>query len=144
MILEAESLHKSFASPAGEIDVLRGADLRVAGGETVAIVGESGSGKSTLLALLAGLDVPSRGRVRLDGADLGELGEARENVVTLRHVDAVGSRALPEVGNLHAGCEAFAGPRPARDIPFRLGWRSCGLLRQERRAAGEQEDGDNE
>jgi putative ABC transport system ATP-binding protein len=75
LILEAKSLHKSFASPAGEIEVLRGVDLRVAGGETVAIVGESGSGKSTLLALLAGLDLPSRGRVRLDGADLAAMSE---------------------------------------------------------------------
>jgi putative ABC transport system ATP-binding protein len=75
LILEAESLHKSFASPAGEIEVLRGVDLRVAGGETVAIVGESGSGKSTLLSLLAGLDLPTRGRVCLDGSDLGALSE---------------------------------------------------------------------
>ena len=76
MILEVEGVHKAFASPAGPIDVLRGVDLRVADGETVAIVGESGSGKSTLLSLLAGLDVPTRGSVRLDGADLGALSEA--------------------------------------------------------------------
>ena len=76
MILEVEGVGKTFASPAGPIDVLRGVDLRVAGGETVAIVGESGSGKSTLLSLLAGLDVPTRGSVRVDGADLGALTEA--------------------------------------------------------------------
>jgi putative ABC transport system ATP-binding protein len=76
LILEVDGVHKAFASPAGAIEVLRGVDLRVAGGETVAIVGESGSGKSTLLSLLAGLDVPTRGSVRLDGADLGALSEA--------------------------------------------------------------------
>jgi putative ABC transport system ATP-binding protein len=76
LILEVDDVHKSFASPAGTIEVLRGVNLRVAGGETVAIVGESGSGKSTLLSLLAGLDVPTRGIVRLDGADLGALTEA--------------------------------------------------------------------
>jgi putative ABC transport system ATP-binding protein len=75
LILEAAAVHKSFASPAGEIAVLRGVDLRVASGETVAIVGESGSGKSTLLSLLAGLDVPSSGRVLLDGSDLNSLAE---------------------------------------------------------------------
>ena len=76
MILEVEGVHKAFASPAGPIEVLRGVNLRVAGGETVAIVGESGSGKSTLLSLLAGLDVPTLGSVRIDGADLGALTEA--------------------------------------------------------------------
>ena len=75
MILEVDGVHKAFASPAGTIEVLRGVNLRVAGGETVAIVGESGSGKSTLLSLLAGLDVPTRGSVRVDGADLGALSE---------------------------------------------------------------------
>ncbi len=76
MILEVEGVHKAFASPAGPIEVLRGVNLCVADGETVAIVGESGSGKSTLLSLLAGLDVPTRGSVRIDGADLGALTEA--------------------------------------------------------------------
>jgi putative ABC transport system ATP-binding protein len=76
LILEVEGVSKAFASPAGAIEVLRGVDLRVAAGETVAIVGESGSGKSTLLSLLAGLDAPSGGRVRVDGADLAGLGEA--------------------------------------------------------------------
>ena len=75
MILEVDGVHKAFTSPAGAIEVLRGVNLRVAGGETVAIVGESGSGKSTLLSLLAGLDVPTRGSVRVDGADLGALSE---------------------------------------------------------------------
>ncbi len=76
MILEVDSVHKEFASPAGAIEVLRGVELRVASGETLAVVGESGSGKSTLLSLLAGLDAPTRGSVRVDGADLAALGEA--------------------------------------------------------------------
>jgi putative ABC transport system ATP-binding protein len=74
--LEVSGVDKEFPSPTGPIEVLRGVDLRVAAGETVAIVGESGSGKSTLLSLLAGLDVPTRGSVRVDGADLAALGEA--------------------------------------------------------------------
>ena len=56
--------------------MLRRVDLEVAAGETVAIVGESGSGKSTLLSLLAGLDTPSRGAIRVDGRDLAGLSEA--------------------------------------------------------------------
>ena len=89
MILEAESVHKAFASPAGEIEVLRGVDLRVASGETVAIVGESGSGKSTLLSLFAGLDVPTRGRIRLDGADLATLSESELARLRARRVGIV-------------------------------------------------------
>jgi len=76
VILEVSGVDKEFSSPAGPIQVLRGVDLRVAAGETVAIVGESGSGKSTLLSLLAGLDAPTRGSVCVDGADLAALGEA--------------------------------------------------------------------
>jgi putative ABC transport system ATP-binding protein len=76
VILEAADVYKRFETPGGPIDVLRGVDLAVEPGETVAVVGESGSGKSTLLSLLAGLDAPSRGSVRIDGRDLAALGEA--------------------------------------------------------------------
>jgi putative ABC transport system ATP-binding protein len=75
VILRAVDVRKSFETPAGTIEVLRGVDLEVTAGETVAIVGESGSGKSTLLSLLAGLDVPTRGRVEVDGRDLGAMSE---------------------------------------------------------------------
>lgn len=57
------------------LDILRDIDLQFAAGETVAIVGASGSGKSTLLSILAGLDTPSRGTVRLQGQDLFALSE---------------------------------------------------------------------
>ncbi|MEM7413154.1 MAG: ABC transporter ATP-binding protein [Myxococcota bacterium] len=76
MILSVDRVRKEFTSPAGTIEVLRGVDLSVQAGETVAIVGESGSGKSTLLSLLAGLDVPTQGEVRVDGENLAALGEA--------------------------------------------------------------------
>jgi putative ABC transport system ATP-binding protein len=74
MIL-AEGLGKSYPSGGRTLEVLRGVDLAVAAGEMVAIIGPSGSGKTTLLGLLAGLDRPSTGSVRLDGQDLGVLTE---------------------------------------------------------------------
>ena len=77
-VLEVEDLCKSVPSLDGggeELVILAEVNLAIARGESVAIVGPSGSGKSTLLGLLAGLDVPSRGRVRLDGVDLGRLDE---------------------------------------------------------------------
>ncbi len=66
-MLEVRGLAKSFGPAAPLLDSI---DLAVAAGEWVAIVGESGSGKSTLLNIVAGLDRPERGEVRLDGKPL--------------------------------------------------------------------------
>ncbi len=74
-IIEAQNLTKQVASPEGTLTILDGIDLTIGTGEACAIVGASGSGKSTLLGLLAGLDIPTAGRVRLDGVDLGTLDE---------------------------------------------------------------------
>ncbi|MBN8717478.1 ABC transporter ATP-binding protein [Thermomonas sp.] len=65
--LRARGVGKTVALPDGALTILDGIDLDIAPGERVAIVGESGSGKTTLLSLLAGLDLPSRGEVWLDG-----------------------------------------------------------------------------
>lgn len=62
-------------SPAGELSILQQVAFTVEKGTTVAIVGASGSGKSTLLGLLAGLDVPTSGTVRIDGTDIFALDE---------------------------------------------------------------------
>ncbi|AXK73651.1 ATP-binding cassette domain-containing protein [Lysobacter sp. TY2-98] len=73
--LVAEGLGKHVPLPSGDLVILRDVGFAIAPGEAVAIVGASGSGKSTLLSLLAGLDVPSNGRVMLDGAALSTLDE---------------------------------------------------------------------
>ncbi len=74
-ILRCESLTRSYVSGGREITVLRDTTFDLEPGAFLAITGPSGSGKSTLLGLLAGLDRPTRGRVVLDGRDLGALGE---------------------------------------------------------------------
>ena len=66
-VLSALGVRKSYPSGDRRIEVLCGADLRVAAGESVSIRGESGSGKSTLLNLLSGLDAPDSGEIRWDG-----------------------------------------------------------------------------
>jgi putative ABC transport system ATP-binding protein len=74
-ILRCESLTRTYPSGGREITVLRDITFELEPGRILAITGPSGSGKSTLLGLLAGLDRPTRGRVLLDGRDLGALGE---------------------------------------------------------------------
>ncbi|WP_026278757.1 ABC transporter ATP-binding protein [Thioalkalivibrio sp. ALJ3] len=74
-VLEARDLQQRIAGPSGVLDILQGVTLAVHAGETVAILGASGSGKSTLLGLLAGLDAPTAGEVRLLGQTISELDE---------------------------------------------------------------------
>ena len=74
-VLKAENLCKQVSSPEGALTIVDGVSLEIARGESVAIAGPSGAGKSTLLALLAGLDVPTAGRVLLAGTDLTRLDE---------------------------------------------------------------------
>ena len=73
--LQVERLGKRVPLPSGELTILEGVGFTIPRGEAVAIIGASGSGKSTLLSLLAGLDVPSEGEVRLDGEPLSGLDE---------------------------------------------------------------------
>ncbi|MFQ5659320.1 MAG: ABC transporter ATP-binding protein [Gammaproteobacteria bacterium] len=74
-IVQAEKLGKQVTSPEGPLTILQDVNVTIHEGETLAIIGVSGSGKSTLLGLMAGLDIPSEGRVILDGTDLGTLDE---------------------------------------------------------------------
>jgi lipoprotein-releasing system ATP-binding protein len=69
-LLVARELAKSYRSGPRRVEVLRGLDLEIEAGETVAVVGESGVGKSTLLHLLGGLDRPDSGRLTFGGLDL--------------------------------------------------------------------------
>lgn len=72
-MIEIDKLTMSFPVASGRLDVLRGVDLRLRDGETAAIVGPSGSGKTTLLLLLAGLEQPHGGSIRIDGVALDSL-----------------------------------------------------------------------
>ncbi|GAA5783838.1 ABC transporter ATP-binding protein [Chitiniphilus shinanonensis] len=74
-MLEAQGLGKHVVAANEELDILADVSFGLPAGASLAIVGASGSGKSTLLSLLAGLDAPSRGTVRLAGEELGTLDE---------------------------------------------------------------------
>jgi len=76
MLLSVENLSKSYPGPEGPVPVLRGVDLQVRAGETLALRGESGSGKSTLLHLVGGLDRADGGRIVIEGQDVTALDDA--------------------------------------------------------------------
>lgn len=74
-IIELKNVKLTLPSQAGPVNILRGIDLAVGRGRTAGLVGPSGSGKSTLLMVLAGLERPSEGAVRVAGEDLTRLNE---------------------------------------------------------------------
>ncbi|PKW10574.1 putative ABC transport system ATP-binding protein [Streptomyces sp. 1222.5] len=74
-MVRVEDVHRSYGRGAAAVHALRGVSFEVPRGELVALKGRSGSGKTTLLNIVGGLDAPDRGRVEVDGRQLGELGE---------------------------------------------------------------------
>ncbi len=73
--VELEDVHLSLGRGAARVQILKGISLKIGRGETAALTGPSGSGKSTLLMVIAGLERPDAGSVRVDGTGLGRLGE---------------------------------------------------------------------
>jgi len=83
-VIACRGLRKTYRNGPLDVPVLLGIDLDVAIGERLAIVGASGSGKSTLLHLLGGLDLPTAGEVRVEGAALASLSESERGAVRNR------------------------------------------------------------
>ncbi len=88
-LYELFDVGREYEGPAEKVTVLKGLDLVIGQGETLAVVGASGSGKSTLLHLLGTLDNPSWGRVLFRGRDLGELSAEDKAVLRNREIGFV-------------------------------------------------------
>jgi lipoprotein-releasing system ATP-binding protein len=88
-VLSCRALAKRFHDGEIDVDVLRGVDLTIHAGQTLAIVGASGSGKSTLLHLLGGLDAPSAGTVMLGGRDFVSMTATEQGTWRNRHLGFV-------------------------------------------------------
>lgn len=74
-IIEVTGLKKNFLQGNESVAILKGVNFTLHEGETVALLGQSGSGKSTLLSLIAGLDSPTSGEIKLDGQSVSSLNE---------------------------------------------------------------------
>lgn len=81
MLLSATGIKKTYETADGPFDVLRGIDLSLNAGETLALTGESGSGKSTLLHLIGGLDVPDAGEILIDGSDIAQMNDTERSAL---------------------------------------------------------------
>jgi putative ABC transport system ATP-binding protein len=100
-IIAVERVTKQVADTSGTLTILHDIEFALRPRESVAIVGASGSGKSTLLSILAGLDVPTRGTVRLQGQDLFALDEDARAALRARSVGFV-FQSFQLLGNLTA------------------------------------------
>ncbi|MFF2544172.1 ABC transporter ATP-binding protein [Kitasatospora sp. NPDC058063] len=100
-VLRLDDVHRTYGTGPEAVRALRGVDVEFARGGFTAVMGPSGSGKSTLLQCCAGLDRPDSGRVTLDGADLGALGETEVTVLRRQRIGFV-FQAFNLVGSLTA------------------------------------------
>ena len=100
-IVSVEHVFKSVTDSTGTLNILQDIDFALAPRETAAIVGASGSGKSTLLSIIAGLDTPTKGTVRLAGQDIFAIGEDDRAALRAQKVGFV-FQSFQLMGNLTA------------------------------------------
>ena len=133
MRIEVTGLAKEYRSGSRVLSILAGLDLRVDSGESVAVVGPSGSGKTTLLGLMAGLDRPTRGEVRLGDTPLSALTEDARAEFRAVHVGFVFQTfhllaSLTALENVEVPLELA--PRSKRRPVGEVRRRAAGLLEQ--------------
>lgn len=132
--LKAEAVEKAYWLKPHRLEILRGVDLAVKKGESVAVVGMSGAGKSTLLHILGALDTPDKGRIIIDGEDLGELSNRQKAAIRARKIgfvfqsynllhemDVVENVMLPAMASTDAAVTGRRYRKRAQDLLIKAG-----------------------
>ncbi len=129
-LIQIQGLEKTYLMGDRRLEVLRGIDLEIEAGELVALTGPSGAGKSTFLHLLGTLDVPTRGSVRFDGADVFEQDEEERALFRNETIGFVfqSHHLLPEFTALENAMMPAMIRRVGRDEARRRGAEVLGLV----------------
>jgi ABC-type Fe3+/spermidine/putrescine transport system ATPase subunit len=143
-MLELRAISKTWKPARGESrSLLRGLDLQVAPGETVAVLGPSGSGKSTLLKIMAGLEAPDAGQVWLDGRDISALPPHRrqcgllfQDFALFPHLNVQDNVAF---GLIEQGLRSAQARSQANALLERFGMQAHALARVWQLSGGEQQ-----
>jgi putative ABC transport system ATP-binding protein len=91
-IIDARTVSRVFAMPAGPVVAVRDVTLQIRKGDHVAVRGPSGCGKSTLLHMLGCVETPSKGALLFDGQEVGALSDAKRSLLRLRHIGFIFQR----------------------------------------------------
>jgi putative ABC transport system ATP-binding protein len=141
-LLKIDALKKAH----GPVTVLDGVSVQLDRGETLALTGESGSGKSTLMHLVAGLDTPDAGSIRIDGAELGGMNDAalaairRETVgLVFQQFNLVPSLTVAQNVAFQARLAGRHDPARDRDLSERLGLGGLAARYPEQLSGGQQQ-----
>ncbi|HYC23116.1 MAG TPA: ABC transporter ATP-binding protein [Candidatus Bathyarchaeia archaeon] len=148
-LIELAGVTKTHGSGEGAFESLRGVSLAIGRGERVAIIGPSGSGKSTLLHMIAGIDVPSRGEVRLGGSSLASLSDEQLSLLRLNEIGFVfqGFHLFPALTageNVGWPLELAGVPRAAIRSAVRGALEQVGMSGREARRPGELSGGEQQ